>query len=193
MAEAFDFNTAPDQREFDVIPKGEIVVVQMRIKPGDGEDGLLSRLDKGCEGLACELTVVEGKWAKHKLFPWLLVSGTTDGQMDMAHTNLGTLKAIIDSAHGFKPKDMSEATKKERARFSDLRHFDGIRFMLKVGIEPAKGDYKAKNIIQLVITPGMKEWQPVKQVEQPLAPLEPITKGDSKGDSKAIVKPAWAS
>jgi len=68
MAEAFDFNTAPDQREFDVIPKGEIVVVQMRIKPGD-EDNLLTHSDKGCEGLACELTVVEGKYAKHKLFP----------------------------------------------------------------------------------------------------------------------------
>ena len=192
MSEAFDFNTAPDQREFDVIPKGEIVVVQMRIKPGD-EDNLLTHSDKGCEGLACELTVVEGKYAKHKLFPWLLVSGTTDGHQDMAHTNLGTLKAIIDSALGFKPKDMSEATKKARARFSDLRHFDGIRFMLKVGIEPAKGDYRAKNIIQLVITPDMtKEWRAIEQVEQPLTPLEPITKADSKGD-KAIVKPAWAS
>jgi hypothetical protein len=190
MTEAFDFNTAPDQREFDVIPKGEIVVVQMRIKPGDaGEDGLLTHSDKGCEGLACELTVVEGKYAKHKLFPWLLLSGTTDGHADMAHTNLGTLKAIIDSALGLKPKDMSEATKKERARFSDLRHFDGIRFMLKVGVEPAKGDYKAKNIIQLVITPGMKEWQAIKQVEQPLAPLDSIS---AKTDSKAIVKPVWA-
>lgn len=190
----FDFNKAPEQQEFDVIPKGEIVVVQLRIRPGDaGEDGLLDRSEKGdCEGLDCELTVVEGKYAKRKMFPWLLVSGTTSGQMDMAHTNLGRLKAIIESAHGIKPKDMSEAAKKARAPFSDLRNFDGIRFMVKLGVEPAKGDYKAKNIIQLVITPDMKEWQPVEQVEQPLAPMESIDRTDSKTNAKAIIKPLWA-
>jgi hypothetical protein len=183
--EAFDFNTAPEQR--DVIPKGEIVVGQLRIRPGNaGKDGLLTRSQKGdCEGLNCEVTVVEGKYAKRKLFPWLLLDGTTSGQKDMAHSNLGTLKAIIESAHGISPKDVSETAKKTRASFSDLRNFDGIRFMLKVGVQ-AQDDYPAQNIIQLVITPDMKEWRAIQQVEQPLmhvAPTDP---------NKAIVKPVWA-
>jgi hypothetical protein len=188
---AFDFNFAPEQREFDVIPKGKIVIVQMRIKPGDaGEDGLLTRSQRGdCEGLNCELVVVEGEYAKRKLFPWLLLSGTIDGQTDMAHSNLGTLKAIIESAHGIKPKDMSETAKKERARFADLRNFDGIRFMVKLDVEPAKGEYKAKNTIALVITPEMKEWRPIEQVEQPPTRTTPAAVTPA---SKTIVKPTWA-
>jgi hypothetical protein len=172
---AFDFNTAPEQREFDIIPKGEIVVVQLRIRPGDaGEDSLLDRSQKGdCKGLDCELTVIEGKYAKRKLFPWLLLSGTTSGQVDMAHSNLGTLKAIIESALGIKPRDMSEAAKKERARFADLSNFDGIRFMVKLGVEPAKGDYKAKNIMELVITPDMKQWRAIEQGRHPLERSHP--------------------
>jgi hypothetical protein len=183
----FDFNNAPEQRDNDVIPKGTIVIAQLRIRPGDaGEDGLLTHSQKGdCEGLDCELTVVEGKHFKAKLYPWLLLSGTTDGQMDMAHSNTGTLRAIIDSANGLKRGDVSEAAKKIRASFSDLRKFDGVRFMLKVGVREAKDSYPAKNTIQLVITPDMKEWHPIKQVEQP-------TPAETTAASKIIVKPDWA-
>ena len=178
----FDFNAAPEQR--DVIPKGTPLVVQLRIRPGNaGEGGLLTRSHKGdCEGLDCELTVVEGKYIKRKLFSWLLLSGTTSGQADMAHSNTGTLRAIIESAHGIKREDVSEAAKKTRASFSDLHKFDGIRFMLKVGVEEAKNNYPAKNVIQTVITPDMKEWHAIEQVEQP-AP---------QADGKTIPKPRWA-
>jgi hypothetical protein len=111
----------------------------------------------------------------------------------MAHSNLGTLKAIIESALGIKPRDMSEAAKKERDRFADLSNFDGIRFMVKLGVEPAKGDYKAKNIMELVITPDMKQWRAIEQVEQLLAPTQPIdARANSKAEPKAIIKPVWA-
>ena len=33
---AFDFNTANEQRDFDVIPNGTIAVVQLNIRPGEG-------------------------------------------------------------------------------------------------------------------------------------------------------------
>ena len=36
----------------------------------------------------------------------------------------------------------------------------------KLGVEPAKGDYKAKNILAEVITPDRKEWHPVEQEAQ---------------------------
>ena len=185
--ETFDFNAAPEQR--DVIPKGEIVVAQLRIKPGNaGKDGLLTRSQKGdCEGLNCELTVDEGKYAKRKLFVWLLLFGTTSNQKDMAHSNIGTLRAIIESAHGIKRANESEAAKKTRASFSDLHNFDGIRFLMKVGVEEAKDSYPAKNTIGRVITPDDgKEWRPIQQVEQPLMHAVPV-------DPKAVIipRPTW--
>ena len=69
------------------------------------------------------------------------------------------LRAILESARGIKPTDVSEAAKK--ARVAEYADFDGIRFMAKIGVEPARGDYKAKNILGEVITPDRKEWHPI--------------------------------
>ena len=48
---AYDFNTAGEQRSFDVIPDRTIAVVQLNIRPSDaGEDGLLKRSKTGGGG-----------------------------------------------------------------------------------------------------------------------------------------------
>jgi hypothetical protein len=185
---AFDYNTADGQRDLDVIPNGTIAVVQLNIRPGDaGEDGMLRRSkDGGCEMLDCEFVVVEGPHAKRKFFSNAVLSGTTDGHAQAADITRSRLRAILESARGIKPTDVSEAAKK--ARIAEYRDFDGIRFLAKIGIEPAKGEYKAKNTITTVITPDMKEWRPIGQVEQPPAHTTPAT----TPASKIINKPAWA-
>jgi hypothetical protein len=186
---AFDYNTADGQRDLDVIPNGTIAVVQLNIRPGDaGEDGMLRRSkDGGCEMLDCEFVVVEGPHAKRKFFSNMVLSGTTDGHAQAADITRSRLRAILESARGIKPQDVSEAAKK--ARVAEYRDFDGIRFLAKIGIEPAKGEYKAKNTITTVITPDMKEWRPIEQLEQPPAHATPATVAPA---SKTIVKPAWA-
>jgi hypothetical protein len=72
----------------------------------------------------------------------------------------------LESASAIKPQDVSEAAKK--ARVADYRDFKGIRFLARIGVEPAKGEYKAKNILTSVITPDQKEWRAIEQAEQPL-------------------------
>jgi hypothetical protein len=54
-----DFNTAGEQRSFDVIPDGEIAVVQMNIRAGNaGPDGLFKHSKNGeAEGLDVEFVV----------------------------------------------------------------------------------------------------------------------------------------
>jgi hypothetical protein len=186
---AFDFNTANEQRDLEVIPNGTIAVVQLNIREGDaGENGLLKRSKSGeAEGLDCEYIVVEGPHAKRKFFSFQVLSGTTDGHAQAADITRSRLRAILESARGIKPADVSEAAKK--ARIAEYRDFDGIRFLAKIGIEPAKGDYKAKNILSSVITPDQKEWRPIGQVEQP--PQHAASAAVTPA-SKTIVKPPWA-
>jgi hypothetical protein len=183
----YDFNTANEQRDFEVIPDGTIAVVALKIRPGStGEDGILKRTKKGdAEGLDVELTIVGGPYDKRKVWTFEIVSGTTDGHAQMADRTRERLRAILESARGIKPADVSEAAKKARLTggYSD---FDGIRFVAKIGIDPAKDGYKAKNVLDRVITPDRKEWQPVEQVTQPASTA-------TEKPSNVIVKPVWAS
>jgi hypothetical protein len=174
---SFDFNQADEQRSFDVIPDGTIAVVQLKIRCGGaGEGGILTRSKDGrSEHLDVELVVVEGPHSGRKIFERLTVSGTSDGHAQAAKISHGKLRAILESALGIKPRDVSEAAKK--ARVAEYAVFDGKRFLAKIGVEPAKGNFKAKNTIAEVITPDRKEWRPIEQV--------PTT-------DNVIVKPAWA-
>lgn len=183
---AYDFNTASDQ--FNVIPDRTFAVVQLNIRPGDaGEGGLFKRSKNGqAEGLDCELIVVGGPHDKRKFFEWMTISGTTDNHAQAADITHRKLRAIIESARGIKPTDVSEAAKK--ARVAEYADFDGIRFLAQIGVEPAKGEYPAKNSLAQVVTPDRKEWQPIEQVTKP-APAPAAAAGNT---SNAIVKPAWA-
>jgi hypothetical protein len=184
---AFDFNDAPSQQNFDLIPDKTMAVVQMRIEEGGaGKDGLLTRSSNGqAELLKCELVIVEGKYANRKLWANMVVSGTTEGHEQAADITRGRLRAILESARGIKPTDLSEAAKKAR-QITGYADFNGIRFWALIGIEPAKGDYRAKNILLSAITPDQKGWSAVQQVEQPLMHAVPA-------DPKAVIipRPAW--
>jgi hypothetical protein len=184
----YDYNTAPEQRAFDVIPDGAIALLQLEIRPGNaGDGGLLTRSQNGqAEGLNCKLVVVGGPHNKRVLFDWMTIGGTTDGHATAADITRRKLRAIIESARGIKPADMSEAAKK--ARVVEYADFDGLRFLARIGVEPARDNYRAKNFIAEVITPERKEWQPVEQAAQP-----PHAAGAASAQPAAITKPAWAS
>ena len=119
----------------------------------------------------------------------MVVSGTTDGHAQAADITRGKLRAILESARGIKPKDMSEAAK--RGRIAEYRDFDGIRFMAKLGVEPGKDGYRDKNVIRQVITPDLGAWHAIEQVEQPLVHAIPAT-GAKPNDALTIKKPEWA-
>jgi hypothetical protein len=181
---SFDFNTAPEQRALDVIPDKTIAVVQLNIRAGNaGENGLLKRSKSGeAEGIDCEFTIAEGPYAKRKFFAFMVLSGATDGHAAAADITRSRLRAILESARGVKPADASEAARK--ARVAEYHEFNGMRFLARIGVEPARGEYRAKNILAEAITPDRTEWRPVEQMPRGTAPeTAPI----------ALVKPAWAS
>jgi len=118
----------------------------------------------------------------------MVVSGTTDGHKEAADITNRRLRAILESVKGIKPTDISEAAK--AARNVEYFEFDGLRFQCKLGVEPAKGDYPAKNILKEVITPDKKEWRLVEQ--QPKS-AEAKKKGGTDNTPTPITKPAWVS
>jgi len=160
----FDFNTAGEQRV--VIPAQMICMLQMTIRRGGaGDDGWLKRAADGAsEGLDCEFTVVDGPYAKRKLWQLFTLRGTTEGHAEAGRISRDTLRAILESAKGIACDDNSEAAKNAR-KVSSWADFDQIRFLARLGVRPPEGRYPAKNTILEVITPDcQQEWKKPEQI-----------------------------
>jgi hypothetical protein len=192
----FDYSDAPEQRG-GLIPASTVATLQMKIRPGNaGEGGLLTRSkDGGCEMLDLELTVVDGPHIKRKLWERMVLNGTTRGHEEAVNISHGKLRAILESARGVKPDDMSEEARK--ARTAELTDFDGLRFIARIGVEKGKPrndgtgeSYSDRNVIATIITPDKKGWHTVEQSSL-------FSKGaDGSGVVTApvpIAKPTWAA
>ena len=187
----FDFNTAGEQRV--VIPAQTICMLQMTIRRGGaGDDGWLKRAADGAsEGLDCEFTVVDGPYAKRKLWQLFTLRGTTEGHAEAGRISRDTLRAILESAKGIRCDDNSEAAKNAR-KVSSWADFDQIRFLARLGVRPPEGRYPAKNTILEVITPDrLQDWRKPEQIGAKTAssatPASPATP-----PAGAIVRPEWA-
>jgi hypothetical protein len=191
---AFDYSDAPQQREFDVIPANTIATVQLTVRAGGaGEEGMLKRSqDGGCEMLDAEFVVVDGQYARRKFWERMILAGTTDGHAKAAEISRSRLRAVLESARGIKPDDMSpEARTKRTAKLTD---FDGIRFVAKIGVEKGKdkgnggGTYPDRNVLLAAVTPDRRDWHVAEQTQTPRSPS-----GTAPTAQPAIAKPTWAS
>jgi hypothetical protein len=205
----FDYSKTDDPRDFgELIPHNTIASVQMRIRPGGvGEDGLLKRTARGdAEMLDCEFVVVDGPHVKRKFWDNFLLEGTTPGQKEMALTNRGRLKKILESARGIKNDDTSEQAR--AAYQATLKDFDNLIFIARIVVEKgaAKNDgsgefWADKNRLGAAIGPdNPKDWHPV---EQPLpfngggagaaaTPPASAPASAAPAGSAPIAPPSWA-
>jgi hypothetical protein len=183
----YDYTDAPKSN---LIPDGTVVTLVLHIRPGGvGEDEMLKRSkDGGCEMLDAELTVLDGPYKGRKLWQNWVLAGTTDGHAQAADISRRTLKAILDSALGLKPLDVSPEAR--AARTVSLKQFEGMTFVGKIGIEEGDGRYPDKNVLAAVITPDRPGWHPV--------PQPPPFNGGSDQAAAApaaplVTRPSWAS
>jgi hypothetical protein len=70
---------------------------------------------------------------------------------------------------------------------ADYADFDCLRFVGRVGIEPAKN--AAKNTLHEVITPDRKGWHPVEQVKRADRPASQSAQSET---APVIARPDWA-
>jgi hypothetical protein len=188
----FDYTDAPPP-SFDLIPDGTTATVSIHIRAGNvGEDGLLKRSGNGeCEMLDLEFTVLDGTYKGRKFWHNLLLAGTTDGQKKMATGNLGVLKAILDSALGLMPNDVSAEAR--TARTVNLKQFEGMCFIAKIGVEkggPKKegGNYPDKNVLAGAITKDKSGWH---AIEQP-PPFNGGGGAAAPSSTAPVERPDWA-
>jgi hypothetical protein len=191
----FDFNDAKPQR--DVIPPGTEASVRMTIKPGGaGDGGWLTRSEKGTsEGLNCEFTLLDGPHEKRKFWDWLLVNGTTDGQIQMAESNRAKFRAMLESARGIRPDDESDAAKQAR-RVTSCADLDGLCFIARIGVKPPQNGNRAKNTLDRIVTPD--EWRGRKVTQSPRPPAGSSAPAASAVKPTAfapvaIARPQWAN
>jgi hypothetical protein len=198
----FDMNDAEPQKSGDLIPDGTFAKVTMTIRPGgtDGESsvdaGLLKRsAAPGSDVLMldCEFIVTEGPHLRRKFWQTFTTSG---GKLDENGVSIGakitksTLRAMIDSALGLDPADMSEATKAKRILrgFADL---SGISFVAKIRVEASNNPaYSDKNKLDHVVLPTDPEWRQIMNGES--VPARPGSRRQAQATGIAT-PPAWGA
>ncbi|MEQ9145215.1 MAG: hypothetical protein RLO08_12755 [Parvibaculaceae bacterium] len=197
----FDMNDVAPQQSGDLIPDGTFAKVTMSIRKG-GRDGM-SEVDRGLLKpsnqpgsdvlmLDAEFTVVEGPYARRKFWQNFTVQG---GKLDEQGLSIGwkisksTFRAMIDSALGLNPEDMSEEAKAKRV-LRGLADLDGITFVAKIQIEPNRNPaYKDANKLDHVVLPTAPEWQKVMAGEP--VPAQPSNRTRPAAASAQPATPAW--
>jgi hypothetical protein len=185
----YGLNDAGEQR--DVIPVNTLVTLEMSVKGGGAGDGWLTTAKSGnSEHLNCMFKVIDGPYAESKFWACLTLHGKTPGHEEAGQISRRTLKAILESARGIKPNDMSDEAKKVR-EIANWGEFDGIRFMAVVGVEPPKDGRAAKNTLMRVITPEQANWVKVDQVKVVSANGSGAAAAPSTPPAGAITRPDW--
>ena len=201
----FDMNDAEPQKTGELIPDGSFAKITMTIRPGgvDGQGDLDKGLLKASNSpgsdvlsLDAEFTVTEGPHAKRKFWQTFTVAG---GKVDETGVSIGwkisksTIRAMIDSALGLDPDDMSEAAKAKRI-LRGLADLGGITFAGKIKVEASTNDrYGDSNKLDRVVLPNEAVWRKVMDGES--VPAQPSTRSRAaaKPQAQASTAPAWAN
>lgn len=195
-----DMNNAGEQKTSELIPDGTFAKVAMTIRhggiDGDGDvDRNLLRASKDPTSdvrmLDCEFTVLDGPHVRRKFWQLFTVQG---GKVDEDGVSIGwkisksTFRAMIDSALGLDPKDMSDAAKQKRI-LRGLADLSGISFVAKIRVEPNEDPrYADQNRLDRVVLPTEREWKLVMEGQD-----VPASPSRSRSNAKkAPVQPAWS-
>ena len=195
-----DFNDAEQQQGFDLIPKGTTVKVRMTIKPGGHDDPAqgwtggyaTESFDTGSVYLACEFVVLEGPFAKRKMWSNIGLQsrkGPTWGQMGRS-----MIRGILNSARNVHPQDNSPQAASAR-RIQGFHELDGIEFLARVDVEKdAKGE--DRNVVKLVVEPDHKDYAALMGNARASAPAPSATTpnayAQTTGRAPVPGRPSWA-
>jgi hypothetical protein len=202
---SYDFNDAQPQMmpTGELIPDGTFAKIRMSIRPG-GTNGsapmdaglLKASADSDAKMLDCEFTVVEGPFVRRKFWQNFTVAGgkvDDKGQSKGWNISKASFRAMVDSALGLNPKDMSDAAKAKRV-LQGLKQLDGITFAARIMVEPASDPkYRDQNRLANVVLPGEPQYEPVMKgeaVEAEPINAKPRKPANAGGGQNA---PAWAT
>ncbi|PZP63889.1 MAG: hypothetical protein DI596_02495 [Azospira oryzae] len=187
-----DFNDAEQQQNFDLIPKGTVARVRMTLKPGGHDDpaqgwtgGYATQsFETGSVYLACEFVVLEGEYARRKL--WSNIGLFSPKGPAWANMGRSFIRAILNSARNVHPQDMSPQAAAAR-RIAGFHELDGIEFVARIDIEK-DGRGELKNVVRSAVEPDHPDYAKVMGVL-------PKTQGSGSSGAPAAAapQPAWSS
>ena len=198
----YDLNDAGPQMTpaGELIPDGTFAKLRMTIRPG-GSNGA-TPMDAGlikaspssdAKMLDCEFSVVDGPYARRKLWQSYTVAGgklDEKGQSKGWNISKATFRAMVDSALGLNPKDESPEAKSKRM-LQGLKQLDGITFVARIMVEPSENQrYRDQNRIANVVTADEPQYAAVMQGQS--VPPDPV-KATPRKSASASVPPAWGS
>lgn len=196
---SYDLNDAAPQMApmGELIPDGTFAKVTMKLRPG-GTNGA-NEIDAGllkasphsdAKMLDCEFTVVEGPFARRKFWQNFTVAGgklDERGQSKGWNISKSAFRAMIDSAVGLKPDDLSPAARQKRV-IGGLKQLDGITFAARIMVEASDNpNYRDSNKLANVVLPNETAYAAIMRGETVAA--EPVNAPPRK--AAAQTPPAW--
>ncbi len=159
MASWNDYNDASQNPN--LIPKGTIAKVRLTIRPGGFDDpsqgwtgGYATRGSTGAVYLNGEFTVLEGPYAKRKIFT--LVGLYSPKGPDWGNMGRSFVRGMLNSARGISDKDASPQAQAAR-RIGGFADLEGLEFLAKIDTgTDANGE--AKNEIRMAVTPDHRAY-----------------------------------
>jgi len=180
MATWNDYNDA--RQNPNLIPKGTLAKLRLTIRPGGFDDasqgwhgGYATRGTTGAVYLNCEFTVLEGPYAKRKIFT--LIGLYSPKGPDWANMGRGLIRSMLNSARGISDKDISPNAQAAR-RITSFADLDGVEFVGKIDVGTDTNG-EDKNEVRMALTPDHRDYaQIMGRVALPgLPPQAPVPAG----------------
>lgn len=186
-----DFNDA--KQTTSLIPKGTIAKVRLNIRPGGHDDasqgwtgGYATRASSGAVYLNGEFTVLEGPYARRKVFT--MIGLHSPKGPEWANMGRSLIRGVLNSARGVSDKDTSAEAQAAR-RINGFADLDGIEFAARIDVgTDTNGD--DKNEIRSAVTPDHKDYGAVMgfhagPAPEPQQPVQPAA-------LQPGARPSWA-
>lgn len=202
--DGFSFNFAGDKpRVNEVIPSGTKVLLRLTYTPGGADfpstpveqrtGQLTASKEDGSDVLylKAELTVQRGPYRGRKIFTNMTVAGGKQdekGRSIAAGITRSQIRSILDSANGLSSKDESPEAAAKRVLPAGFASLQGLTFVAKVGVKPAKGQYQESNTLATVLTVDHKDYP--KSEDELDNPPKPAAAAPALPSAPA---PAWGA
>lgn len=179
-----NLNQAPvsdkPQMERTLIPANTVCRAIINLKAGDMElpefgmgPWFKRSQSSNAKWMELEFTIVGGEHDRRKFWDKIFVDGDKMGQSGIPQAKeigLQTLRAIIESANGLDPADMSPQAQ-QRRQISGVADLNGMEICAKIGIKKGSNGYQDTNRLMAAITANQKDFIPSGQAPVMATPM----------------------
>lgn len=142
----------------EIIPDGTLAWAIVKVRPYNLDQGLVLTPSQSTEGnkyLDVELTVIDGPYSKRKIWDIISLEGGEKGVM-MGMAKVRHILEVGREIVGFAPNDNKYRLGATSGAQGDmvLMELNELRCAIKIKVEPAKGDFPAKNKVAAYLSPN---------------------------------------